>query len=303
MQRVKGASSWGSQAQAANDSSALNRYVERLGRVVGRRQTEIALTEARRSAERSAETAHIAMLHAEAANAAKSAFLANMSHELRTPLNAIIGFSEILDRDLEATAVDPKHREYVRDINGSGLHLLRLLNDILDLARIEAGRLDLSVDFIDLQGCVRSAMTMIGPRADRAEVGLKTDLPTPCPGITADETKLRQVLLNLLSNAIKFTPAGGTVTLTAALDADGGLAISIADTGIGIAAEDIPRALSPFGQVESALNRKYDGAGLGLPISRALMELHGGRLEIESQVGVGTTVTVTLPAGRVLRPA
>jgi PAS domain S-box-containing protein len=235
---------------------------------------------------------------AEAANRSKSEFLANISHELRTPLNAIIGFSEIMRDEIFGPIGAPQYRAYLADVLESAHHLLAVINDILDVAKAEAGKLDLDEIAFPVDRLARIASRLVEERAARAELRLSLEIATDLPLLRGDERKLKQVVINLLTNAIKFTPAGGSVVLRARLALDGDLLIEVADTGIGIAAEDIPTALSPFGQVDGRLNRKYDGTGLGLPLARALVELHDGALSIASEPGRGTTVTVRLPAAR-----
>ena len=237
---------------------------------------------------------------AEIASRSKSEFLANISHELRTPLNAIIGFTEIMHDEIFGPIGAPKYREYLGDVLDSARHLLDLINDILDIAKAEAGKLQLDEDTVDLRSVMAAATRLVHERAQRAQLLLEIDSPARLPAIRGDERKLKQILLNLLTNAVKFTPAGGRITVAAAASPDGGLLLTVADTGIGIAADDIATALAPFGQVDGSLQRKYDGTGLGLPLSRAMVELHGGTLDIESTVGAGTTVTIRLPASRVL---
>jgi signal transduction histidine kinase len=227
-----------------------------------------------------------------------------MSHELRSPLNAVIGFAEIMKDELFGPLGGAQYREYAFDIWSSGRHLLDLINDILDLSKIEAGRLELAETRFDLGQTVDACIRLVAGRAQKHEVSVRAALAAAGVTLWADERKFKQVLINLLTNAIKFTKPGGRVTVGVERLGDGRLRVSVADTGIGIAAADIPKALAAFGQVESALSRKYEGTGLGLPLSRALTELHGGALEIESEIGVGTTVAVTLPAHRVVaRPA
>jgi PAS domain S-box-containing protein len=238
---------------------------------------------------------------AEIANRAKSEFLANMSHELRTPLNAIIGFSEIIMNRALGDGVPEKYDAYAADVNASGRHLLSLINEILDLSKIEAGHNEIRESEIGLDILVESARHLFSTQFEKSNLALVVDLPVPAPALMVDGGKLKQCLTNLLSNASKFTPAGGTVTITARFEASGGLAIAVRDTGIGIAKRDIPTVLSPFGQVESAFHRSHTGTGLGLPITKALIEQHGGTLSIESTPGVGTVVTLTLPRGRVAR--
>ena len=238
---------------------------------------------------------------AEFANRSKSEFLANMSHELRTPLNAIIGFAQVLRDEMFGALGNAKYRDYAADINDSGQHLLDLINDILDLSKIESGKAELHEDDIEVAPLLRSALNMVHERATSGGITLETEIPDGLPALYADARKLKQILVNLLSNAVKFTKPGGVVTLRTWCDARGGYLFQVQDTGIGMAQEDIPKALSPFGQVDSALNRQYEGTGLGLPLSKTLAELHGGTLDLQSEPGVGTTVTLRLPAAR-LRP-
>jgi len=242
----------------------------------------------------------IARDQAELANRTKSEFLANMSHELRTPLNAILGFSELMGKATLGPLGNPKYEEYARDINDSGRHLLALIQDILDLSKIEAGKLELDEEDIDVARAIRSCMVLVKERARNGGVKLLTDLPDDLPALHADERKLKQILVNLLSNAVKFTPTGGSVTVKAWFRPDSGFVIQVADTGVGIALEDIPKALTPFGQVDSRLDRKYEGTGLGLPLTKSLIEKHSGSLDLQSEVGAGTTVTVRFPPERMV---
>jgi PAS domain S-box-containing protein len=236
---------------------------------------------------------------AEAANIAKSQLLANISHELRTPLNAIIGFSEMVDQGL-AGPTQPKHREYTKLVLQSGRHLLDVINDILDLARVDAGKFELSEeDNIDLRQVVEACVALTKHRADIGQLTLAVEIEHRLPLIVADPTRLKQVLLNLLSNAIKFTEPGGSATVRAYRAAEGGVALEVNDTGIGMTQAEIEIALEPFGQVDARLAREHEGTGLGLPLTRRLVELHGGTLYVQSEKGRGTTVTVTLPAARV----
>jgi signal transduction histidine kinase len=236
---------------------------------------------------------------AEIASRSKSEFLANISHELRTPLNAIIGFSEIMREQIFGPLGSPQYLEYTGDVLDSAHHLLDVINDILDIAKAEAGKLELTEEAVDVSQIVGAATRLVQERAQRSQVILRTDLPNP-PQLHADERKLKQILINLLTNSIKFTPAGGMVTVGSRVAETGDFLLTIADTGIGIAEEDIATALAPFGQVDSRLNRKYEGTGLGLPLCNAMVKLHGGELTIASVVGEGTTVTIRLPASRVL---
>jgi len=241
-----------------------------------------------------------AVNQAELANRTKSEFLANMSHELRTPLNAIIGFSEIMRNELFGTLGNDNYVDYVRDIYESGTHLLRVINDILDVSKAEAGKIELHDEVVDVPEIVAASLRFVQDRAHALQVTLKSELSSELPCVRADPLRLKQVLLNLLSNAVKFTPEGGSVTVSAEITAEREFLLSIADTGIGISPEDMSRVLEPFGQADSALHRRYDGTGLGLPLARALVELHNGQLLLESTVGVGTTVTVRLPRERVV---
>ena len=236
---------------------------------------------------------------AEDANLAKSAFLANMSHEFRTPLNAIIGFSELMQREAMGPIGSARYRGYADDINISGMHLLELVNDLLDLSKIEAGKMKLNEALVDVSRLIVDCLALLRDTAARAEIEFAIGKHPQVPPIYADELKLKQILLNLLSNAIKFTGAGGSVEIVASIAVSGELQICVRDTGIGIKPEDIVRVFEPFGQRQSALKTGQPGTGLGLPLSRKLAELHDGTLEIESLPGCGTTVLLTLPSNRV----
>ena len=239
---------------------------------------------------------------AEESSRVKSQFMANMSHELRTPLNAIIGFSEVI-RDALVGPVAARYKDYARDIHSSGRHLLGLINDVLDLSKIELGRLELHEEPVELAKLVNDCERLISERVRASNLELAIDLPADLPLLRGDELRLKQVVLNLLSNAVKFTPIGGRITLSARMTAESGIILAVADTGIGMKPEEIPIALEPFRQIDSALNRRYEGTGLGLPLARTLVELHGGMLSITSTPAQGTTVTVALPAARVIRKA
>ena len=244
----------------------------------------------------------IARDQAEAANRAKTEFLATMSHELRTPLNAIIGFSEIIQTETLGPIGSVKYRDYATDIHESGHHLLDLINDILDLSKVESGLDELHEEEIGIPELAHSVWRLIQQRAEKQGVRLIMELPEDPPALFADLRKLKQILVNLISNAIKFTEAGGKVTMKVWFRGNSGYVFQVADTGIGIALEDIPKALSQFGQVDSTLGRRHEGTGLGLPLTKALVELHGGSLDLQSQPGVGTTVTVRFPAERICGP-
>jgi signal transduction histidine kinase len=277
--------------------SLLAEYSGQLGILVRRRHAEMGLVAARQEAERNAEIMHAAMLGAEAANRAKTEFLANMSHELRTPLNAIIGFSQLMMDRHQAT--DPNRvGAYAKDINSAGMHLLAEVNRILDLAKIEAGRAELEEEWFDPAEAAEIPVTFVRPQAEGAGLTLAVAMPATLPQLYADKQYFKQILINLLSNAVKFTPRGGGVTLAAEIARDGWLAVSVADTGIGIAEEDVWKALVPFAQVSSDLSRKYEGTGLGLPLSKGFVEMHGGTLKIESEPRRGTKVTVRFPPDR-----
>ena len=236
----------------------------------------------------------------EQASRAKSIFLANMSHELRTPLNAIIGFSELISTELLGPISNRRYVEYSRDIHNSGRHLLALISDILDFSKAEAGKLSLSEEPVDIPSLIGSCARMLLPSADLGQVSL---VLVPAPNalvLRADERRLKQIVLNLLSNAIKFTPAGGRVTISAGVTERGDLQISVADTGIGIAEADQERVIQPFAQVDNELNRKADGTGLGLPLTKRLVDLHDGTLTLVSAPNEGTEVAVVFPRYRVI---
>ena len=236
---------------------------------------------------------------AEAASQAKSEFLANMSHEFRTPLNAIIGFAEIIAEDLLPPESRQRYRDYARDIRSSGRHLLDVINQVLDMAKIEAGRFEPRDEPLDMFDLAESAARTMEPAARDAGVTVTSRLQQSLPRLRADRRALRQVLLNLLSNAIKFTPKDGKVELAIGVDDAGQMTIAVSDTGIGMAPDEIPVALAPFGQIDSAMTREKTGTGLGLPIVKATVEAHGGTIAIDSTPGKGTTVRLTLPRSRV----
>ena len=235
---------------------------------------------------------------AERANQVKSEFLATMSHELRTPLNAILGFSEVMRDEIFGPVGSAQYREYAKNINESGQHLLDLINDVLDISKIGAGKDELDESEMSIPTVVESVRNLLLPRSEKGQVALLINLGDELPRFRADERKVKQVLLNLIVNAIKFTNPGGRVTINVWSDLNGSIVFQIVDNGIGIAPEEVKTALSEFGQVDSSLARKYEGTGLGLPLAKALVELHDGTLKLKSKVGLGTTVTVHFPRAR-----
>ena len=284
----------GGYVSVGTDITALKMHEEKL--VEGEKRLMASVADLRVSQQRSAEIAEkyaAEKTRAEEANEAKSKFLANMSHELRTPLNAIIGFSEIMELGMFGPLGAPKYQEYCSDIRGSGQYLLDVINDILDMAKIEAGRIMLDFEDLDLDALLNEAMRVVSARAQDKQLVL-IDKIAPDLALRADRRALKQIALNLLSNAVKFTPAGGRVTLRARAT-ERCIVLSIADTGIGIADDALARLGRPFEQVESQLTKSHQGSGLGLAIAKSLVELHGGRMRIRSRLGQGTLVLVRLP--------
>jgi len=253
------------------------------------------------SERRQAEALRIAFLELESASRAKSQFLATISHELRTPLNAIIGFSEMIKDQMIGVIGDQRYRGYAKDIHCSGQHLLDIINDILDVTRVEAGEIRIDEENIDLRNCAESAIRLVSGQFTKRRIEVKRDIAPDVPSLCADARLVKQVMVNLLSNAAKFTPEDGRVTIAARLGEDGGIALSVADTGIGIPAAEIPKLGRPFYQVDQSHTRQFGGTGLGLSIVRRLVELHGASLAIDSKVGEGTTVVCRFPPDRTVR--
>ena len=275
----------------------LGNYCSRLGALLEARYTGLALLAAKQEADAAAKRANEAMLAAKAADLAKTRFLANMAHELRTPLNAIIGFSEIIK--LDATQTKERYPQYAEYIHDAGMLLLDIINGLLDLARIQAGRVDLDEQIVSIGELIQSAVRTIAPMAERKSIPVDCELDQASTLICVDQTKFRQIILNLLSNGVKFTEPKGRILISSSVDDRGDLLISIKDTGIGIPSEHLERVLGPFEQVGDHLTKESEGTGLGLPIARALIELHGGNLTLSSEFGMGTTAALRLPHERI----
>jgi signal transduction histidine kinase len=279
----------------------LESYCSQLGSLVEHRYSSLALLDAKQQAENSAVVAHEAMLKAKAADRAKSKFLANMAHELLTPLNAIIGFSEVIKLDkVKSREHYPEYAGYICD---AGSILLDIIHGILDLARIEAGKIQLQEEPIGFGALVQSAVNTISPIAQRKSIEVDCVLGDPLMMIYVDPTKFKQVLVNLLSNSVKFTEPRGRVHIESVRHKSGDLVLLISDTGIGIPPKQIEKVFQPFEQVADHLTREHQGTGLGLPIAKALIELHGGELVLSSELGVGTTARIRLPGDRVRHTA
>jgi Amt family ammonium transporter len=274
--------------EAGQIAAQYNQVLDRVrGEMTAREQTSAQLRTARDQAE--------------IANAAKSQFLANMSHELRTPLNAIIGFSEIINGELFGPLGNEQYKEYVSDIHDSGSHLLSIINDILDLSKIEADSYDLAEDDLNVADVMIACERMIRTRAQSGQLNLTVDIEPDLPKLVADERALKQMLINLVSNAVKFTPEGGDIALRARREADGRIAIEVADTGVGIARTDIAKAFEPFAQLQAdATVFKADGTGLGLPLTAALARSHQATLVVDSEPGKGTAITIRFPLERIV---
>ena len=254
-----------------------------------------------RTARRNRELEY-ARSRAEAANEAKSQFLTIMTHELRTPLNAIIGFTDLMQSGTFGKIEPPRYGDYLVDINNAANQLLSIINDMLDMAKIEQGKMVLQDEPVDIKSLIGTLLRVVSQRAQAGSLSLSSDLPQEPVTLSADQRAMRHIVLNLLSNAVKFTPAGGDIAVRLTLLPDGGVELAVADTGIGMTPEHIEIALTPFAQVENAYTRKYEGTGLGLPLVKSLVELHGAELTIDSQLGVGTVVRIAFGAARVLEP-
>jgi len=257
----------------------------------------------RQSLKQLSEHLVLALQEAENANRAKSRFLANMSHELRTPLNAIIGFSDMMRSQLMGPIGNPRYLEYTKDIHASGTHLLNIINDILDLARIEAGGATLQdVAECDMEAIIDATLRMMRPIAEKQRVTVRRETGSRSPRLLAAERMVRQILINILSNAIKFTPAEGRVAIVHRMTEAGDYVLRVTDSGVGMTPAQIVVALTPFGQNDNHLSNENRGTGLGLPLAKAMMEMHGGALSIDSLPGRGTTVALTFPGERIVRP-
>jgi two-component system cell cycle sensor histidine kinase PleC len=271
-------------------------YSTQLATLVARAEKDALIGEL----ETAKATSDEARRRAEGANVAKSRFLAQMSHELRTPLNAILGFSEVMKTEIFGPHAVPAYKDYSADIHNSGVHLLGLINEILDLSRIEAGRYELNEEPVALAAVVAECSHLLQMRARNRGLVLHEMFETDMPRLWADERAVRQICLNLLSNAIKFTPQGGEIWLKAGWTASGGQYLSVKDTGPGIPEEEIPIVLASFGQGSNSIKSAEQGAGLGLPIAKSLVDLHGGTFSLKSKLRIGTEVIVTFPPERVM---
>ena len=283
-------------ARRGKPEPLLENFCSRLGTLLERQYTGLALLSAKQEADAAAKQAKEAMLEAKAADLAKTKFLANMAHELRTPLNAIIGFSEIIKLNDIQKERYPEYAEYIHE---AGILLLNIINGLLDLARIQAGKVDLEEQLVGLDELLQSVVHTIAPIAQKKSIDITCLTAQEPINVFVDQTKFRQIMLNLLSNGVKFTEPSGRILIGYLVDSSGDMVISIKDTGIGIPPEHLQRVLNPFEQVADHLTKENEGSGLGLPIARALMELHGGELILNSTLGGGTTVFLRLPHGRV----
>ena len=273
---------------SAEDRRLIRLVAEYVGFEIERSQAATALEQAKDAAEH--------------ADSSKSNLLANVSHELRTPLNAIIGFSEVMRNQILGPILNPKYREYIEDIHKSGEHLLEMINDILDFSKIEAGHLELYEETIDLEDAINSVVRLLRDQATSAELNVVPLVASNLPQLKGDTRRLKQVLINLLSNSIKFTPAGGSIEITAEA-AEDGIDLIVKDSGIGIPEADLERVMLPFAQVDNPMSRKHLGTGLGLPLAKRLVELHGGNFRLQSEVGVGTRITAHFPQASLVHSA
>jgi len=239
---------------------------------------------------------------AEYANHSKTAFLANMSHELRTPLNAIIGFSEIMETGALGAIENPIHLDYINDIHKAGSHLLEVINDILDVARIESGAVELHEENVDLLGICEACEHMVRARAELGRVTVEIIIPPDFPALYADETRVKQTILNLLINSVKFNRLDGNVTISAKVDDENAISVTVSDTGIGIEADKLKTVFEPFTQVHDVFTRPHEGSGLGLSLVKLMTEKHGGSVEINSRIKEGTDITISYPPERTVSP-
>ncbi len=254
--------------------------------ITKRKEADLALMEAK--------------MQSDIANRAKTEFIANMSHELRTPLNAIIGFSEVMKNEVMGKLGQDIYKEYVTDIHESGNRLLKIINEILDISKIESGKRDLNESEFELQNVLGVCLDLFSSRAKDKALTI-TNEATALPRVIGEELSIKQVIGNVYSNAVQYTPSQGRITLFSNYDVDGAFRLSFTDTGIGMSEHEIEKALSPFGQLDNALDRSGSGTGLGLPLAKAVMDVHGGRIEILSEKAIGTTVTLIFPSTRVMR--
>lgn len=274
-------SPWGREKKRG---SLISEYTGRLGTIIPRHRAEIALLAAKQEAE--------------AANRSKSEFLAHISHELRTPLNAILGFSEIISENVYGDQAIDKYRDYARDIHKSGEHLLSIISEILELSKIEVGKLQLNLESLELQDVIQDCVTLFREPAKQANIELTCEVDSDLLPIAGDRKRLHQMLLNLLSNAMKFTLSDGKVAVSCYARDDGRILLQVKDSGIGMRPEDVPVALQPFRQVEHYLTRHHEGTGLGLPLAKAFAELHKAEFAITSELEVGTDIQILFPASR-----
>jgi signal transduction histidine kinase len=279
-------------------NTLLRRYSAELVKLAEHNRSEAMLALAQQEAALTAR-AQAAKARAEDANRAKDEFLAHISHELRTPLNAIIGFSEMIEVQIARVPASDRILTYARDINTSGWHLNRMVNDLLDYAKFEAGKLELQDETVDFAKAVQACQTMVKAQLEAKGIAFERRFPDGLPLLVCDELKLKQILINLLSNAVKFTAERGKITVEASIAPEGDFVFRVSDTGIGIAPEEIENVFLPFYQLNSHISRKYEGTGLGLPLTKAFVELHGGTISIDSTPGKGTIVTVAMPPERV----